>query len=57
MTPIVCVKGDDEVMKDSGPSQVKVQIAGSALVWILVVKMNERPPSNCIIIIINAVCW
>lgn len=43
MTPIVYVKGDDEVMKDSGPLQVKVQFAGSALVWILVVKINETP--------------
>lgn len=34
MTPIVCVKGDDEVMRDFGPSQVKVQITGRLCSWL-----------------------
>jgi len=33
MTPIVCVKGDDEVMRDFGPSEVKVQITGRLCSW------------------------
>lgn len=34
MTPIVCVKGDDEVMRDFGPSEVKVQITGRLCSWL-----------------------
>lgn len=33
LTPIVCVKGDDEVMRDYGPSEVKVQITGRLCSW------------------------
>lgn len=34
MTPIVFVKGDDEVMTDFGPSQVKVQITVRLWSWL-----------------------
>lgn len=34
VTPIVFVKGDDEVMRDFGPSEVKVQITGKLCSWL-----------------------
>lgn len=57
MTPIVCVKEDDEVMRDFGPSEVKVQITGRLCSWwVNWIRWQLENPSDWIRITVGISC-